>query len=104
MTVNTEADLMALSYPAAYEMVKTVKDESCETTTVAHVIKVDDAFYLMVCTGVPGPIDTARGIKPFQVLDKRSPLAMLEKFAGYDFISADVTFTKNPMKPEVKKS
>jgi len=99
MTVNTKADLESLPCPAAYVMKKTVSEASATTTTIAHVIKVDDALYLMMCTAAP--MGATHRSESFQIMDKRSPVAMLEKFAGFDFIQADLTYTENPTKPEV---
>ncbi|MCM1295202.1 MAG: hypothetical protein NC311_06645 [Muribaculaceae bacterium] len=100
MVVMTKKDLDSLTYPAAYTMTKTAGDSCSTTTTIANVIKVDDALYLMMCTATP----LYHQEDAFQTMDKRSPTAMLEKFEGFDFVQADLTFTANPTKPEVVRN
>lgn len=92
MIVNTEADLEMLPYPAVYEMRKVVKDSTCVTTSIAHVIKVDNALYLMVGIGTVAKSSGMVRYPTFQALDKRSPSAMLEKYAGFDFIMTEMSF------------
>ena len=92
LTVNTEADLEMLPHPAVYEMRKVVKGPTCVTTSVAHVIKVDNALYLMLGVGSISPSGVMVEYPSYQMLDKRSPAAILEKYAGFDFITAEMSF------------